>query len=56
MKPIECKGQVVWTKVISPAVVKPSLFSTGIKFTELSDNDREAIRKVVSCFIDKNNI
>ena len=51
--PIECKGQVAWTKLISPVQVKPALFSTGIQFTELSHDSKEAIRNVVSCFSDK---
>lgn len=48
--PIECKGEVIWSKVISPEAVKPSLFSTGIKFIGLSYDSNEAIRNVITCF------
>lgn len=51
VKPIECKGKVAWSKLISPTGIEPGLFSTGISFIELSDNDKTAIRKVVSCLI-----
>jgi len=49
LKPIECKGQVAWSKVISPQLVEPRIFSIGIKFIELDDVGRETIRKLVSC-------
>jgi Tfp pilus assembly protein PilZ len=49
LTPIECKGQVAWSKVISPQLVEPRIFSIGIKFIELDDVGRETIRKLVSC-------
>lgn len=54
-KPIECKGRVAWSIVMSPAGVKPGIFSTGIEFIELKDSDKEAIRKVISCMIERKN-
>ena len=50
--PIECNGQVAWSKAISPPGVEPGIFSTGIKFTELNSEAKEAIRDIISCFSD----
>jgi c-di-GMP-binding flagellar brake protein YcgR len=50
--PIECKGQVAWSKAVSPPGVEPGIFSTGIKFTEFSPEAKEAIRNIISCFSD----
>jgi c-di-GMP-binding flagellar brake protein YcgR len=49
LTPVECKGQVVWSKAISPKPVDPHIFSIGIKFIDLNEDDRETIRKLVSC-------
>jgi c-di-GMP-binding flagellar brake protein YcgR len=48
-RPIECKGQVVWSKVISPRSVEPRIFSIGIKFIELDDVSRKAIQILAFC-------
>ena len=45
--PIRCKGQVMWTAEIKPEKIKHRIFYTGIKFTELSDHNKEEIRKLV---------
>ena len=50
--PIECKGQVAWSKAISPPEIVPGIFSTGIKFGELSPEAKDAIKNIISCFSD----
>jgi hypothetical protein len=52
LKPTECKGQVVWSKAISPELVVPRIFSIGIKFIELDYVGRETIKKLVSCLLE----
>lgn len=49
LKPVECKGQVVWSKAISPKLIEPHIFSIGIKFIELNDVSRKAIQMLASC-------
>ncbi len=51
--PVECKGYVAWVKLLSPPEVDPSIFSTGIKFTEYKSDAREALVNVISCLSDK---
>jgi PilZ domain len=53
ISPIKCKGQIAWSKIISPPVVNPNMFSTGIKFTELNLADKEILGNVISCFSDQ---
>ena len=48
--PLECKGQIVWSKIASPEGVEPDLYATGIKFVGLNSDCREAIGKIISCF------
>jgi len=55
LTPIECKGQVAWSKAISPKSVEPRIFSIGIKFIELKEDDKENIRKLVFCLLKENN-
>lgn len=50
--PIACRGRIAWTKAVSPPGITPGIFSTGISFIDLGDNDKEAIREIVSCFSD----
>jgi Tfp pilus assembly protein PilZ len=45
--PIRCKGEVVWASEMKPEAINPRLFDTGIKFIEINDQNKEAIRKVV---------
>ena len=52
LRPIECKGQVAWSKAISPKLVEPRIFSIGIKFIELDYVGRETIKKLVSCLLE----
>ena len=49
LAPLECNGQVVWSKLSSPASVAPPLYTTAIKFIGMGVSSREAIRKVVDC-------
>lgn len=51
--PVECRGHVAWSKLLSPPGVNPSIFSTGIKFTEYKSDAREALVNVISCFSDR---
>jgi len=53
--PIDCKGKVAWTKLVSPPGVKPGLYSTGIQFTELSGDAKESIKGLVSLFCEKSD-
>jgi c-di-GMP-binding flagellar brake protein YcgR len=50
-KPLKCKGQVIWFNEIAPKETKPHLFNTGIKFTEISDSDKEEIGKFIQYII-----
>jgi hypothetical protein len=45
--PIISKGEVAWASEIRPEGVRPRLFDTGIKFSEISEHNKEAIRNVV---------
>jgi c-di-GMP-binding flagellar brake protein YcgR len=49
LKPTECKGRVAWSKVISPKLVEPRIFSIGIEFIELDDVSREDIKTIAFC-------
>ncbi len=51
--PVECKGYVAWSKLISPPGINPRIFSTGIKFTEYQSDGKEALVSVISCFSDR---
>ncbi len=50
--PVECKGYVAWSKLISPPGINPKIFSTGIEFTEYNSDGKEALVNVISCFSD----
>lgn len=49
--PVKCKAQLAWVREIEPAERKPSLFDTGIKFTEINNSDRECIGKLVKTLV-----
>ncbi len=51
--PVECKGYVSWSKLVSPPGVNPSIFSTGIEITEYKSDGKEALVDVISCFSDR---
>ena len=55
LTPIECKGQIAWSKAISPKSVEPRIFSIGIKFIKLEGDDKDTIRELVSCLSKENN-
>jgi hypothetical protein len=49
-KSIKCKGKIAWVEEeVNPLEmeIKPIIFVTGIEFTEISDSDKEYIRKLV---------
>jgi len=46
--PIRCKGQVIWAVELKPERIMHRLFYTGIKFVEISDHNREEIKKLVA--------
>jgi len=48
--PVDCSGQVMWSKIVSPAGVEPALFATGIKFVGMDAETKEAVRKIIGCF------
>lgn len=50
-QPLKCKGEIVWVNEITPKETKPRLFNTGIKFIEMSDFDKEEIKKFVNTII-----
>ncbi|MFH1458715.1 MAG: PilZ domain-containing protein [Candidatus Omnitrophota bacterium] len=50
-KPMRCKGEVVWAKELKPDGVHPRLFDTGIKFTEMSEQNKEAINQLVNSLV-----
>ena len=45
--PLKCKGKVIWAKEIKPVGIRPRFFDTGIEFVELSDYNKDEIRKLV---------
>lgn len=49
--PIRCKGEIAWDKEMKPEKIRPRLFDTGIKFTEINDYAREEIRKLVNTLL-----
>lgn len=49
--PIRCKGRIVWVKEVTPAGIRPRLFDTGIKFTDLSDHNKDELKKLVDAII-----
>ncbi|MFH0827897.1 MAG: PilZ domain-containing protein [Candidatus Omnitrophota bacterium] len=51
--PVECKGHIVWSELVSPPGVNPSIFSTGIEITEYKSDGKEALVDVISCFSDR---
>jgi c-di-GMP-binding flagellar brake protein YcgR len=50
-QPIKCKGEIAWVNEISPQEIKPRIFNVGIRFTEISDTDRDAIGRFVDGII-----
>ncbi len=51
--PLRCKGEVVWANEIKPEGVKPRLYDTGIKFTEIIDQNKGSIRQLVRSLVSK---
>lgn len=52
-KPIRCKGEIAWAEELKPAEKEPRLFDTGIKFLEISNSDKEDLKKLVDTLISK---
>jgi len=51
-RPIKCKGRVVWIiEKVNPLKRECLMFDIGIKFTEISNQDREYIRDLVTAII-----
>jgi len=45
---LKCKGKVMWVvEKINPAIGRPTLYDTGIKFVDMSEVDRVFIRDMV---------
>ncbi|MCM8773948.1 MAG: PilZ domain-containing protein [Candidatus Omnitrophica bacterium] len=56
-KKIICKGEVVWVEErVNPLSGKASLFDTGIQFLDMSENDRNYIKKLVDTLIAQNKV
>ena len=45
--PIRSKGEVAWTAELKPEKIRHRLFYTGIKFIEISDHNKNEIKKLV---------
>ena len=51
--PIRCEGRVMWTREsVNPVEGQPTMFSTGIMFTSISNEDREYIKDLVEKILD----
>jgi hypothetical protein len=51
--PLQCKGEIIWANEINPSGVNPQLFDTGVRFVGISEQNKEAIRKMVAVLISK---
>ncbi|MFH0827418.1 MAG: PilZ domain-containing protein [Candidatus Omnitrophota bacterium] len=51
--PIRCKGEVVWANEVKPQGVNPRLYDTGIKFTEIVEQNKNSIRQLVRSLVDE---
>jgi len=51
--PIECKGQIIWTKKVNPVGTAPDLFVTGIQLIDLNGLNRQLISSLVAAFRDE---
>ena len=48
-KPVKCKGRIIWVvEKVNPLEREAVMYDTGIQFTEISDVDRDHIKKLVS--------
>ncbi len=52
VKPIKCKGRVVWMTDIRPVKGEKSfIFDVGIEFTEITEEDKDKIQQLVEMLI-----
>ncbi|KPK96658.1 MAG: hypothetical protein AMJ95_12940 [Omnitrophica WOR_2 bacterium SM23_72] len=51
--PIRCKGEVVWANEMKPQGVNPRLYDTGIKFIEISEQNKNTIRQLVHSLVEE---
>ena len=51
-RPIKCKGRVVWViEKVNPLKRECLMFDTGIEFSEISNQDREYIRNLITTIL-----
>ena len=51
-KTVKCKGEVRWVSEIAESTEKARLFEAGIRFSQISDSDRQYIKMVVDETLD----
>ena len=52
-EPLKLKGKVVWMlETKSSTANSYAMFNTGIQFVEMSDEDRQYLKKAIISFID----
>lgn len=52
---MKCEGEVIWVNEKKSDKNERKIFDTGIKFTKISNNDKEEIRNAVTSFLSKSN-
>jgi hypothetical protein len=51
VEPIKCKGQIAWTSELHPVKIKYRLFYTGVKFTQMSEQDKKEVKDFVELLL-----
>jgi hypothetical protein len=54
--PIQCRGEITWFKERNPDESSLHILDTGIKFTDIIENDKEIIRNEVKSFLSEKRI
>lgn len=54
--PIKCKGRIIWVKeAVNPLQRQPTMYDTGIEFTEIKDCDTDYLRDMVDKLAEQGN-